>query len=177
MRCGRRWLDGSIALAVAILVASGVARALPTQLSRTQFETLTTGNSTTLVEDFESFFIGLEVSPLTLLNGTATFTASVPNITDAITLCTSGKCMAGSGDSRGLRAFDAFPVGTQLWGTDFAAFNSTDIFDITVVGGSGTLVLDDVSPSDFFGFQDPMGLTSVTFQNVSPDVIGNYAFA
>ena len=48
--------------------------------------------------------------------------------------------------------------------------------DITAVGGSGTLVLDDVSPSDFFGFQDPMGLTSVTFQNVSPDVIGNYAF-
>ena len=176
MRCGRRWLDGSIALAVAILVTSGVARALPTQLSRTQFETLTTGNLTTQVEDFESFFIGLEVSPLTLLNGTATFTASVPNITDAVTLCTSGKCMAGSGDSRGLRAFDAFPMGTQLWGTDFAAFASADIFDITVVGGSGTLVLDDVAASEFFGFKDSMGLTSVGFENVSIEGKSNYVF-
>lgn len=139
---------------------SGAASALPVQLDRTQFDALTAGNPTTQVEDFELFSTGLQSNPLSLANGTVTFTASTPNITT----CTSGRCLAGN-QGTGTRTFDALPGGTRIWGTDFAAFTSTDTFDVTVVGGSGTLVLSEVVPGDFFGFMDPAGLTSVAFAN------------
>ena len=79
----------------------------------------------------------------------------------------------GGNVGTGARTFNFFPASTQLWATDFNAFTPTDIFDITVVGGSGTLFLDDVGPSSFFGFQDPMGLTSVAFENQN---LSNYTF-
>jgi hypothetical protein len=145
------------------------------QLGRTEFEALTIGDLTTIVDDFERFSPGLQNNPLTLLNGTVTFTASGPNISGNSPFCTAGDCLAGT-IGGGTRTFDAFPAATQLWGTDFAPFGPTDIFDITVVGGSGTLVLDDVAPSDFFGFEDPLGLTSVTFENVSIGGQSNYVF-
>ena len=147
---------------LALFGTSGAAHALPVQLTQPQFGALTAGNPTQ-VEEFEFFSVGLQSQPLVLVNGTATYTAASPNIGTAF--CSSGQCLAGN-NGTGARTFDSFPTGTQLWGTDFAAFAPTDTFDVTVVGGSGTLLLEDVAAPDFFGFQDPMGLTSVTFQNL-----------
>lgn len=150
---------------------SGAVSATPMQLSRTQFDALTAGNPTTQVEDFSLFTPGLTSNPLSLANGIVTFTASTPNI--GMAFCTSGPCLAGNQGS-GTRSFDAFPTGTRIWATDFGAFSAADTFDVTVVGGSGTLVLSGVVPGDFFGFLDPAGLTSVSFANTAASP-SNYA--
>lgn len=152
---------------------SGAASAMPVQLDQTAFDALTAGNPTTQIEDFSSFPLGLNSTPLVLGNGTVTFTASAPNIGTAF--CASGRCLAGN-QGTGTRVFDAFPGGTQIWGTDFSAFGTADTFDVTAVGASGTLVLSSVVPGtgNFFGFLDSAGLTSVTFVNTST-FASNYA--
>lgn len=159
---------------LALLATGGTAHAIPIQLTRTQFEALTAGNPSTQVEDFESFGTGLNPSPLQLVNGRVSFTEASPNIQTGN--CSSGKCLTAN-NVVGTRVFDDFPTGTQLWGTDFAAIVPSNVFDITVVGGSGTLSLDDVVASDFFGFQDSLGITSVSFENTtSAAPFGGYAF-
>jgi hypothetical protein len=102
--------DAACADAGLVHGGSGSASADPVPLDRVAFDALTVGNPSTQVEDFSSFTLGLNASPLTLVNGAATFTASAPNITTGF--CTSGLCLAGNQGS-GTRILDSFPSGTS----------------------------------------------------------------
>ena len=58
------------------------------------------------------------------------------------------------------------PAGTTLWAvTDFFAIASSDTFRISVTGNSGSSVFD-LSAAPFYGFSDPTGLISISFQNL-----------
>jgi hypothetical protein len=64
---------------------------------------------------------------------------------------------------------DMFPTGTTFWGADFHAINTTDPFEVVVTGGSGILSVTGVGV-DFWGFVDPLEISSLTFRDTGqPD--------
>ena len=69
------------------------------------------------------------------------------------------------------------PAGTTLWAvTDVGAPVTGNTFRITVTGNSGSSVFD-VSQVPFYGFSDPTGLISISFQNLGIPTggFGNYS--
>lgn len=163
-----------------VMAGASAAFALPVELTRAEFTAQTAGMST-IVEDLQRF--GNETahhSPMPLVNGV--FTASHPYITSSSCVPwgdLSRRCL-GANDHNA-RSFSLFPPGTTFWGTDFFyAIGPGAVFNVTVVGGSGTTLFSRFAqPIDFFGFTDPLGLLSITFVADGPDSEGfrrGYAF-
>ena len=163
----------AIGAALALAASATTASATPIELTRAQFTAATAGIPT-VVETFEEFAEGLHSSPLTLSNGTYTSTSPLVNA-NAPLLCGNpvGKCLLDSSDNTSGRLFSALPANTDFWSTDFRALlNGADLFQVTVVGASGTAVFTQTA-GDFWGFADSAGLTSVTFLDLGSV---NYSF-
>lgn len=159
-----------------VMAGASAAFALPVELTRAEFTAQTAG-LTTIVEDMQGFGDHTShASPLVLANGT--YTASNPYVNHewcSGPLTVTNRCL-GSNDIDP-RSFSLFPAGTTFWGTDFSlALAEPTVFNVTVVGGSGTTVFSAVfhrgpGNRDFFGFTDPLGLLSITFAEVRQDFI------
>ena len=205
MGCCQRSLGGArgrlLGAALIVIIAPSLAEAAPIQLTKAQFDLL---SGASVIEDFESFAVGPTPSPLTLVNGI--FTAPEPSIepsgppTIQICLGTANNCLKPLDLGTAPAEFDppeftSFPPGTTAWSTDIGLFESDDIFNITAVGGSVTLSLSifsfpftviagrapplELAFLSFIGFRDDLGLSSVSFKNVTDTALqsaGNYAF-
>jgi hypothetical protein len=166
-----------ISLGIGACVA---AHAIPTSLSKVQFTAQIAG-LTTVIEDFEGYPNGTDfLSPFVTLNGT--FTSSAPRVQASATLCGDvDQCLFDSSSADGPRTFQMFPLGTQFWGSDVSLVDTTDTLKLTVTGGSGVLSFETAGIS-FAGFEDPLGLMSVEFENLGTDSgngntgFGNYSF-
>jgi len=146
-------------------VASQSAQGAPVQLNEVDFANQISGLSV-LVEDFEGFPLGDQTSPLTLSN--ATYTSSRPYIVEDLGLPTRSLINNEPDPDTG-RVFDAFGTGATMFGLDLNDLGfGDDVLRITVVGTSGTLTVEQTTGSlnGFVGFQDALGLTSVTFFNL-----------
>ncbi len=91
----------------------------------------------------------------------------------------------GSADDRCLidnwseeqRTLDGFWTGTTGVGLKLHAFNTDDVFRVTVEGGSGSAIFEVNGPGAL-AFADAQGIFSLVFQNLgrSPVDISNYSF-
>jgi hypothetical protein len=155
----------AIAISLLLGIASQSAQGAPVQLNAVDFANQISGLGI-LVEDFEGFPLGDQPSPLTLAN--ATYTSSRPYIVEDLGLPTRSLINNEPDPDTG-RVFDAFATGTTMFGLDLNDLGfGDDVLRITVVGTSGTLTVEQTTGSlgDFIGFQDALGLTSVTFFNL-----------
>ncbi|MES2365745.1 MAG: hypothetical protein V4563_07640 [Pseudomonadota bacterium] len=167
-----RALIGTTALMVA-----NMASAVPIELTAAQF-TSQTGDLATIIEDFAGFVTGNQSNPLTIANGTAIF-PGVPYVLADSNFCPNGtNCLIDNGNITSPRIFSALPAGTTYWGADIGQvqFGGSDIFRVTVVGGSGILAIEAIG-RDFWGFNDTLGISSVSFLNLgSGSTYANYSF-
>ena len=173
----RRNILGLLAGLVLALSAPHVM-ALPIQLSEAQFSSQTAGLGT-LVEDFEGFPLFTTSNPFIFANGTYTGAGGGSIVNDEVFCADKDKCLTNK-EILGVKTFDAFPAGTNYWGAslDFSLF--TDIFDVSVSGGSGVLSVQ-FSPNQkslFLGFHDSLGVTSIAIENLGTTGVGsaNYSF-
>lgn len=170
------------------------AWAAPIQLDSAAWTAAAAGLSTT-VEDFSGFAPGGPVpGPLVLANGS--FSASVtfgpqvlPSgmfINENSTFCEDSDACLSTNVLFDDRTFSGFASGTTLWAVaEFFSLPGAviggvqtppDRFRVTVVGGSGTSMFEEAEKS-FWGFGDPLGLTSVTFTNLGGGLgMSNYSF-
>jgi hypothetical protein len=165
--------------------SASLAEAVPIQLTQPQFATAIAGVST-IVEDFQGVSTGLKSNPFSFSNGRITGSLDAgaltndPAVFDSAAFCGTGappnQCLVTQA-ILDTRTFDLFPSGTTLWGADMFYIQSTDVIDVTVTGVSGVLNVQTVG-SSFYGFYDPLGLTSIDFVNLgSPGGrSGNYSF-
>jgi hypothetical protein len=166
-------------LGLVILFLIGSAQAAPVQLAESEFAAGVSGFPV-IVEDFESFDAGFEANPLYFENGrvsnyvdTTNPYWSGPRVTGG-SLCGTpdDQCLITNwGDD--LIAFDLFPPGTTHWSADMYFVHPSNIIEVIVTGGSGVLSFQGVS-SEFYGFSDSLGLTNISFQNLTGT--GNYSF-
>jgi len=160
----------------ACLASSKTSYALPMSLTQTQFNTAAGGSA--VVEDFEGFSIGVKSEPFVFANGrysTPTFTPAVINLP----VFGPTKRLLTNDAAGDLRTFDLFPTGTTLVGLDLFYIDPPDTFDIVVTGGSGILNISQTGSSlgTFLGFQDLLGISSITFLNQGQvSSTGNYSF-
>ncbi|MEQ9407601.1 MAG: PEP-CTERM sorting domain-containing protein [Fuerstiella sp.] len=148
------------------------------KLDESQFNAAAGG--TAVVEDFEAFGTGSYASPFVFANGR--YQSSVGNsapvrILDQATWGPTRRLLSGA--ITDVRTFDLFAAGTTLVGMDVFYINPDNVFDVTVVGGSGMLNLSGqtgTSLGTFLGFQDALGITSIQFRNVTPFAPSNYSF-
>ena len=153
---------------------------MPISLSKAQFNA-EIAVLTAVIEDFESYLNGTDfASPFLIANGS--FASGAPRVQSSAPLCGDmDQCLFDSSTTGELRTFEAFPPGTQFWGADVNLVDATDTLKITVTGGSGILAFE-ASGIGFAGFGDPLGLTSVEFENLGTDFgngntgVGNYSF-
>lgn len=152
------------ALAIGLLfgIVPNTVQGAPIQLNETDFANQISGLSI-LVEDFEEFPSGDQTSPMTLAN--ATYTATFPRIARDFILPTN-QLINNDVDWDG-RLFSGFPTGTTMFGLDIGGIDPTDILAISVVGNGGVLSMEITidSLNGFIGFQDDLGLLSISFQN------------
>lgn len=155
------------------------ANAIPTQLNEGDFATAISGLSV-LTETFDTTPGSSQSSPFEILNGSFSASSTIVIFDGAFsdTFCgQSGDVCIGAANIGGDRTFSALPAGTTFWGSDVFFLGADDEFTISVVGGSGTLNVNAVSPGSlngFFGFNDPLGITSVTFAHSGNG--SNYTF-
>lgn len=169
-------VGAAIATGLVFGLATESAQGAPIQLNATDFANEISGLSVK-VEDFEGFPLGSQTSPLTLVN--ATYMSDLPLITNGFILPTNQLVNNGPDDVFPGRIFNAFAPGTTLFGLDIAGFSSEDVLRTTAVGTSGMLTVEQTigSLNGFVGFQDALGLTSVTFLNLgTTGGVANYAF-
>ncbi len=164
-------------VAVAVSLASSkTSYAAPTSLTQTQFNTA--AGASALVEDFEGFSVGLTSNPFVFANGRY----STPNNPAVVNVPALGPTqrLVTNNELDDLRTFDLFPSGTTLVGMDLFYYDPLDLFHITVTGGSGILNIsqDGSSLGAFLGFQDLLGIASITFSNqgLAGGGISNYSF-
>ena len=168
----------SRAVALAIGVSGAPALAAPVLLSQAQFAAQAAGLVTS-VETFSGFpLLTPFPSPLVIANGS--HSSASPVVSDLVEFC--GQPCLSSGAGNDLRTFFAFPAGTTHWGAmvDMVfTFPIDNTIHIEALGNGGVLALDVVGPQEvFFGFNDPLGLISVSFQNLGGPSGGfsNYSF-
>jgi hypothetical protein len=176
----RRELMGALRPGVLCLAlaASAGAAGVPMSLTQAQFDAQIAG-LTVVVEDFESYPAADFASPFDIANGV--FVSTAPRVQSSLDLCAVDQCLFDSGSTAGIRTFASFPAGAQFWGADLYLVDVRDTLKLTVTGVSGDLEVE-TSGSGFLGFVDPLGLLSITFQNLGTDLgggdfgIGNYSF-
>lgn len=159
-----------------VMAGASAAFALPVELTRAEFTAQTAG-LTTIVEDMQGFTDKTGYSsPVVLANGT--YTALNPYVDSAWCPGPATNVCIGSLDVEP-RSFSLFPTGTTFWGTDISMpISQGAVFNVTVVGGSGTAVFSRFATNpDFFGFTDALGLLSITFAEVpQPSITPAFAF-
>lgn len=146
------------------------AQAIPLQLDKAAFTTATAGLET-LVEDFESTSTGNKPNPFQFANGSFSSAFRNPYVWLSATACgdAADRCLSSSSITTVAQVFSSLPLYTQYFGTSFHSVNGTDLFDISVIGGSGILNLSAVPAINFYGFHDPLGLSSISFRNRGTD--------
>lgn len=167
-----RGLVGTTALMVV-----NMASAVPIELTAAQFTSQTVGLAT-IIEDFEGFVTGNQLNPLTLVNGTAIFPGVPYVLAEPIFCPNSTNCLIDNSDVTSPRIFSVLPAGTTYWGADIGQvqFGGSDTLRVTVVGGSGMLTTEAIG-RDFWGFNDALGISSVSFLNLgSGSAFANYSF-
>jgi hypothetical protein len=164
-------------LCVVLYCHVNVAFCTPIVLTLDPFDDLKAGKTVTL-EDFQSFTPGPQESPLVLNNGIATVTE--PHISDGgstgVRLLSGEPCVDPIvGCRNDFMVFNDFPEGTIAWSTRIwsVPLQGALGYDIQVIGGTGTLILNDVSsssfrPFDFFAVADELGLIEVRIKRVNP---------
>ena len=169
---------------LAVLLSPMMASAVPIQLSEAQFGSHVAGLPSQ-VEDFESypaaFPVADQASPFVFLNGSFT-TAGTISINGTPLFCgTAGdQCLIDRNETTGIRSFFGLPAGTTHWGATLQYIDLSDLINVVVTGGSGVLDITEAGTS-FLGFYDPLGITSIAFENLGTHSggntsIGNYAF-
>ena len=157
-----------------VFAAAPLADAAPIQLTSAEFNAAIVG-LTTVVEDFEAFATGVQPEPFTFANGSVTVVGNgEPGIQNSGLFCgvAGDECLSAT-DLQGLRTISGLPAGTTLWAvTDFHAPIVVSNYRITVTGNSGSSIFD-VSQVPFYGFSDPTGLISISFQNLG-DLTGGF---
>jgi hypothetical protein len=156
------------ATSAALLVFVPVVQAIPTQLSSSEFSTAIS-DLPTQIEDFETTPIGVKGSVFTFENGTFTDMHPIFAEVRIFGFCftgLTGLCLKHP-NIGGVRQVDALPDGTTHWGVDISTFGPGDDFQVIVTGGSGVLDIT-VSNFEFLGFFDPLGIESVTVENLTP---------
>lgn len=147
----------------------------PVRLTETEFTSVFSTATNQQTETFEGFATGNHASPFTFLNGRMT---SPPTSTPRIITGFGGNSLAADGSIGDPRVLNAFPSGTDLVGMNLFTFGTSNTYDITVIGGSGTLTLTNQSVADisnFIGFRDASGIVSITVDETDGSV-SNYAF-
>jgi hypothetical protein len=160
-----------VALAIlCFLIQARIAAATPVVLLREDFAALQTGRST-IIEDFQGFLeIGPQAPTIHLNNGT--YSSPTPFISQAVD---GSRLLFDECCPREFATFSDFPSGTIAWSAGISTLLFTERhYDITVVGGSGTLDFDHYSDTQFFpfppqypgfvAFYDPQGLVSVSIR-------------
>jgi hypothetical protein len=162
-----------VILSCCLLACVFAAQAIPLVLTASEFGAQTAGLART-VEDLEGLPNPAPSSPVVLANGS--YTSSSPRVMALVDFCgDSDQCLLDAYIDRP-RTFNALPSGTTFWATDLHLVNPNDVLDITVVGGSGTLNLTQTPVGSFLAFHDQLGLSSISFRNVSVDGSGTYSF-
>ena len=163
----------SVIFSCSLLACISTARASPLVLTGSEFTVQTAGLART-IEDLEGFTNPAPSSPVMLANGS--YTSSSPRIMALVDFCgDSDQCLLDAYIDRP-RTFSALPSGTTFWATDLHFVNPNDVFDISVIGGSGSLNLTQTPIGSFLAFHDDLGLSSISFRNVSVDGSGTYSF-
>jgi hypothetical protein len=152
-------------------------------LEEPDFENQISGYSTQ-VENFESFSLGFkEGSVFTFLNGTYTDLAGGAVIEDDPQFCGSfpDQCLTNQIIPTG-KKIDGLPASTTFFSVHMNYIRASDPFEVIVTGGSGVSTFNETGRL-FFGFHDPLGLTSVFFENLGqylgPELgigFGNFSF-
>lgn len=158
----------SYSVAAILLLPVGEALASPMAIGRDAFSDLETGRSV-VTEDFESFTLGPQNSPLAMANGVVSMADPfVADVGDARVLY-SACCWLD------FMTLTGFPDGTIAWGASMRdVFPSGSNYDIKVVGGSGTEVfsdLDFMSTPGFIGVYDETGILEVQIRGNHLDAI------
>lgn len=153
------------------LLFAASAQAIPLQLGKAEFTAAISGLET-IVEDFESTSPGAKSNPFVFANGRYLSTnRGSPYVWSSANACgeSADRCLSNSAITTVEQIFSTFPLNTLYFGISLHSINGTDLFDISVIGGSGRLDLSRSPASDFFGFHDPLGLSSVSFRNRGTD--------
>ncbi len=157
-------------IAALLVISPFAANADPIQLSDADFASAISG-LTSQVEDFESTATGIKPSPFTFLNGT--YTGGDGSVTSSLLFCGTSPdiCLTNHDEIADVKTFFDFITGTAYWGADMFFINPANPINVVVTGGSGVLDITQIGTT-FFGFYDPLGITSVTFLNmgtINPD--------
>ena len=157
------------ALSAVFLSFGTAASAAPVQIAYSDIVVATT-------EDFQSSSV--EGGQSASFNG---FTLTTPLYLRAGTrqiLCETDfdGCAFDVFSSQGNRIFDLFLPGTTAFGLDLFSPSSSQTYQVTVTGVSGTSTFT-LAGSGLYAFSDTSGLTSVVFNNLGFGVgFGNYSF-
>lgn len=172
-----RWSDRLCALLALLAVGGGAveAHATPTRLDATDFAAAISGPPTQ-VEDFEGFAVTNYSSPFTFANGTYSTSLGDAQISSFDLICgtSADQCMTNTNEMD-VKTIDGLPAGTVYWGASMSYVFPSNDFEVVVTGGSGTLTVTEAGPA-FLGFHDPLGITSVTFENVAEGSTGNFSW-
>ncbi len=77
----------------------------------------------------------------------------------------STACLYTPSSTFNVPTFTGFGVGTTSFGFELSALTDTNVFEVTIVGASGTAVTT-VTGDGVYGFGDGNGLTSITLRNL-----------
>ena len=160
---------------VLLLCCAVDSQAAIVRLSQSDFTNAAAGRE--VVEDFEGFTTGTKNNPFVFANARYSSPAS-PAVVNNANFGPTNRLI--SQNILQPRTFDLFPQGTTLFGMELFYRNPPDVFDVTVVGGSGTLNFSEngATIGSFLGFHDPAGLISVTIEDLGDPgtTAGAYSF-
>lgn len=161
------------------------ASAAPIQLSVAEFIDQVHGSGSGQIEGFEGdtpYRSNARPTPFVFQNGTFTPPGAVSVVgtgsaDDTLLFCgvVGDRCLTDRNQTGGVRSFSAFPEGTTHIGITLHYLNPSNPINVVITGGSGVLDITETGTS-FLGFTDPLGITSVTFENLGPLGGYNYSF-
>jgi len=158
-------------IAVAIFQSAGSVYASPVRVDYSKIIAVST-------EDFEGYDY-TDVGLSEPFNGFTASTAKFPLAMEAhSTLCGSNSdtCLFSRTISSSVRSLSDFGKGIQYVGFDLHKVSPTDVFSITVAGGSGNQAFTS-SLDGLIAFGDPLGLFRIDVKNLGSSASeGNYSF-
>ncbi len=167
----------SVLLCITLILGGalpGMAAAIITQVSEAEFLALAPGR-VAFTEDLEIYPQGFVGTQLDLRNGQHTVNNGSILIDEIFVLGQGLDNVLKNSEIQGERTFDLFPQATIAWGTDLnlsSLGSGAQTFKVNVVGNSGNETFffnrDDFD-TYFAAFLDPLGLISISFENLGHD--------
>ena len=159
-----------IATALAFVISSTSAQAAPSLIAYGDI------NQATL-EDFEDSSIPTFPGSTYAFDGFDYSSGSTRVSAGGNSCPNSSECVfAGGASGLSGRLLDVFQSGTIAIGLEIGKVRDSDDVKATVVGASGSMTFSNIA-SGLIGFLDPLGLISVTFDNLGAGGgVGNYGF-